>query len=40
MRAAKILLARLSLANRTEVKREVTEVIPEMQGILGTEGRT
>jgi len=40
MRAAKISLARLSSANRTEVKRGVTEVIPEMRGILGTEGQT
>jgi hypothetical protein len=40
MRAAEISLARLSSANRTEVKREVTEVTPEMRGTLGTEGRT
>jgi hypothetical protein len=38
MQATKILLARLSLANQIEVKREVTEVTPEMRGILGTEG--
>jgi len=40
MRAAKISLARLSLAKQTEVKRGVTEATPEMRGTLGTEGRT
>jgi hypothetical protein len=40
MRATEISLARLSSANWTKVKRKVTEVTPEMQGTLGTEGRT